>query len=170
MELVPMFLNAMSSFAEEINVQDLSSFNIKGGNLKLNAVSKKSLTMAIFSSPLVQIDYLIEDIKALFDYFFDEYEDDFAKFRKTGNATKFLEFVPQARKELLNFGNKYKEIIKDLDTCNVEHGKELYAKMNKINENKFKMEEQLTFKSLKVKLLEAHTGQFFLIIIFGLYW
>ncbi len=155
LELIPMFLNAMSKFAEEINVQDLSSFRVQGANLKMSSLSRNRLTMTIFTHPSVRIDYVKEDFSILFDYFLDEYQDLFEFFFKTGNATKFLDFIPKMKRELKKISEQYANLSEEMEKFNIEEAKKIYAKINQINEANFPLEEQLHLKSIKVRLLEA---------------
>ncbi|MHA1601894.1 MAG: hypothetical protein ACTSUI_02690, partial [Promethearchaeota archaeon] len=155
LELVPMFLNAMSKFAEEINVKDLSSFRVQGANLRMSSLSRKDLTLTLFSHPNLHIDYIKDDLSVLFDDFLTEYKDYLEVFSKTGNATKFLEFIPEAKKSLQNMLEKYESIESDLSKFNLEDVKKIYQKLSSSNDAKLPIEDQLKMKTLKVKLLEA---------------
>ncbi|MHA1672626.1 MAG: ADP-ribosylation factor-like protein [Promethearchaeota archaeon] len=155
LELIPMFLNAMSKFAEEINVQDLSSFRIQGANIKMSSLSKEDLTLTIFSHPDFRIDHLKNDFNRLFDEFLTQFERDIEIFGITGNATKFLQFVPEARTQIISVVEKYLRMEEDIAKFDVDKAKQLYGELNKIKEEDYSLEEQLRIKSLKLKLLET---------------
>ena len=155
LELIPMFLNAMSKFAEEINVQDLSSFRVQGGNLKMSSLSKKNLTLTIFSHPSIDMDLVKEDFSIMFEDFMHEFEPYLEKFNKTGNATKFLDFIPDAVELIATIVSKYLKINSEISPFDADHAKKIYGKMNRIDETGLSVEKQLQIKSLKVKLLET---------------
>lgn len=155
LELIPMFLNAMSKFAEEINVKDLSSFRVQGGNLKMSSLSKQNLTLTIFTHPDFQIDLVKDDFGKLFDGFFTDFAKNIEEFDKTGNATKFFEFVPSCVEIITKVATKYLKLQEQLSKFNLEDAKKLYAELNQVDEGNITLEDQLRIKSLKVKLLET---------------
>ncbi len=155
LELIPMFLNAMSKFAEEINVQDLSSFRIQGANIKMSSLSKQDLTLTIFSHPDFRIDHSKDDFNRLFDEFLTQFESDIEIFGITGNATRFLEFVPEARNKIISIAEKCLRMEEDLAKFDSDKAKLLYGKLNQIKEEDYSLEEQLQIKTLKLKLLET---------------
>ncbi|MHA1563076.1 MAG: hypothetical protein ACTSPA_13240, partial [Promethearchaeota archaeon] len=53
-ELIGMFLNALQKFSQEINIQNLSSLRVQGGNLKITSISRKNLTLTLFTAPEVE--------------------------------------------------------------------------------------------------------------------
>ncbi|WP_371803447.1 ADP-ribosylation factor-like protein [Candidatus Lokiarchaeum ossiferum] len=155
LELIPMFLNAMSKFAEEINVQDLSSFRVQGGNIKMSSLSKKNLTLTIFTHPDLDMEFVKEDFSIMFEDFMHNYEPYLASFMKTGNATKFLDFIPDAVDLIKSIVAKYLKITSDITPFDLNEAKGIYSKLNQVDENALSMESQLQIKSLKVKLLET---------------
>ncbi|MHA1618499.1 MAG: hypothetical protein ACTSVZ_04395, partial [Promethearchaeota archaeon] len=154
LELIPMFLNAMSKFAEEINVQDLSSFRVQGANIKMSSLSKQDLTLTVFSHPDFQIDYLKDEFNKLFDIFLTRFASDIKKFDLTGNATSFLAFIPETINYINSVVEKYLRIQEDIDKFDTDKAKQLYAELNQIKEDNKPLEEQLRIKSLKLNLLE----------------
>ena len=155
LELIPMFLNAMSKFAEEINVQDLSSFRVQGGNLKMSSLSKNTLTLTIFTHPDVDMDFVKEDFSIMFEDFMQNYEPYLERFEKTGNATKFLDYIPEAVELIKKIASKYVKTTSDISPFDVDEAKKIYGKLNQVNENSLSVESQLQIKSLKVRLLET---------------
>jgi hypothetical protein len=121
----------------------------------MSSLSRKNLTMTLFTHPDMNMEYIKEDFSTLFDYFLEEYQEFLEFFSKTGNATKFFDFIPQAEKELHKITQKYQKIKKEMGKFNIEDAKKLYAQLNETNETNLALEDQLHVKSLKVQLLEA---------------
>ncbi|WP_457557631.1 ADP-ribosylation factor-like protein [Candidatus Harpocratesius sp.] len=155
LELIPMFLNAMSKFAEEINVKNLSSFQIQGGNLQMSSLSRGNITFTVFSNPEFKIELVQDEITVIFDEFFDNYIKYIKEFEKTGNATPFMEFIPTIKEKIELVIKNYIKIIKEISYFSFDEVKRLYDELSHVNEDKLTLEEQLKIKSLKVKLLET---------------
>nr|QEE15907.1 hypothetical protein DSAG12_01734 [Candidatus Prometheoarchaeum syntrophicum] len=154
-ELIGMFLNALQKFSQEINVQNLSSFRVQGANLKISSISKRNLTLTLFTSPKMDAGDLKEEFDNLFNLFLSKYEDFLPAFHKTGNVSPFIDWIPEAEGILKKIIIKYKETKGNAKIFDVEKAKNMYAFLNKVDEKKFKLEKQLQFRNLKVKLLET---------------
>ena len=154
-ELIGMFLNALQMFSQEINIQNLSSFRVQGANLKISSISKQNLTLTLFTSPKIEAGDLKEDFDNLFDLFLSKYEKFIPTFHTTGNVSPFIDWIPEAEGIMKNIINKYKDTKEKAKNFDVEKAKNLYAYLNEVDEKKFKLEKQLQFRNLKVKLLET---------------
>ena len=154
-ELIGMFLNALQKFSQEINIQNLSSFRVQGANLKISSISKKNLTLTLFTSPKVKAGDLKEDFDNLFDLFLSKYEEYIPDFHISGNVSPFIDWIPEAEGIMKNIIDKYKETIGKSESFDVEKAKKMYAILNEVDDNKFKLEKQLQLRNCKVKLLET---------------
>ena len=98
---------------------------------------------------------LLEDFDNLFDLFLSKYEKFIPTFNKTGNVSPFIDWIPEAEGIMKNIIIKYKETKGKAKIFDVERAKNMYAYLNEVDEKKFKVEKQLQFRNLKVKLLET---------------
>jgi len=154
-ELIGMFLNALQKFSQEINVQNLSSLRVQGGNLKITSISRKNLTLTLFTAPEVEAGNIKEDFDNLFDSFLTKYEDYIPTFHKTGNVSPFMKWIPEAKENITTIIEKYKENKGKADIFDAEKAKKMYAYLNEVDDKKFELKKQLHLKNLKVKLLET---------------
>ncbi|MHA1720493.1 MAG: GTPase domain-containing protein [Promethearchaeota archaeon] len=154
-ELIGMFLNALQKFSKEINVQNLSSFRVQGANLKITSISRKNLTLTLFTSPKIDTGDIKEDFDNLFDSFLSKYQSFLPSFNTTGNVSPFLKWIPEAKENMKNIIEKYKKT--ELETMNFDNkrAKKIYSFLNEVDDKNFELEKQLQFKNLKVKLLET---------------
>jgi len=154
-ELIGMFLNALQKFSQEINVQNLSSFRVQGGNLKITSISRKNLTLTLFTAPEVEAGNIKEDFDNLFDSFLAKYEDYIPTFHTTGNVSPFVKWIPEAKEKITSIIEKYKENKGKAEIFDAKKAKKVYAYLNEVDDKEFKLEKQLHLKNLKVKLLET---------------
>ena len=154
-ELIGMFLNALQKFSQEINVQNLSSFRVQGGNLKITSISRKNLTLTLFTAPEVEAGNIKEDFDNLFDSFLAKYEDYSPTFHTTGNVSPFIKWIPEAKEKITSIIEKYKENKGKAEIFDAKKAKKVYAYLNEVDDKEFKLEKQLHLKNLKVKLLET---------------
>lgn len=154
-ELIGMFLNALQKFSQEINVQKLENFRIKGANLKITSISRKDLTLTLFTAPEVETGNIKEDFDSLFDSFLTKYETYIPKFNKTGNISPFIKWIPEAKENMNNIIEKYKETISESASFDKEKAKKMYAFLNEVDDKNFDVEKQLDLRNFKVKLLET---------------
>ncbi len=154
-ELIGMFLNALQKFSQEINVQNLSSFRVQGGNLKITSISRKNLTLTLFTAPEVEAGNIKEDFDNLFDSFLTKYEDYIPTFHTTGNISPFVKWIPEAKEKITTIIEKYKETKGKAEIFDAKKAKKMYAYLNEVDDKEFKLEKQLHLKNLKVKLLET---------------
>lgn len=155
LELIPMFLNAMSKFAEEINVQGLTSFKVQGVNLQMSSLTHEDLTFTIFSNPELRIDMIQTEISRIFHDFLEDNAQAIMEFNKTGNATKFFAYKDIMLQKISDIMANYYEIVKGIAKFSITEAKRLYQEMNTVDEEKLSIEDQVKFKTLKVKLLET---------------
>ncbi len=164
-ELIGMFLNALQKFSQEINVQKLSNFRVQGANLKITSISRKDLTLTLFTAPDVETGNIKEDFDNLFNSFLSKYESYIPQFNKTGNVSPFIKWIPEAKENMNNIIEKYKETITQSASFDKENAQKMYAYLNKVDDKNFDVEKQLQLRNLKVKLLEtmiAEDGQTFI--------
>ncbi|MHA1775416.1 MAG: hypothetical protein DRO88_02180 [Promethearchaeia archaeon] len=155
LELIPMFLNAMSKFAEEINVQELTSFKVQGVNLQMSSITKGDITFTLFSNPKFRIDLIRTEIGAMFNDFLEDNAQAILEFSKTGNATKFQDYNAVLLQKVDGIIKTYLDIENEIAAFSIDEAKRLYKELNQVEEEKLSIEDQLKVKSLKVKLLET---------------
>ena len=154
-ELIGMFLNALQKFSQEINVQNLSSFRVQGANLKISSISKKDLTLTLFTSPKIEAGDLKEEFDNLFDLFLSKYEKFIPAFNKTGNVSPFIDWISEGEGIMKNIVEKYKETLLESAIFDKEKAKEMYTNLNEVDDKDFDVEKQLQLRNFKVKLLET---------------
>ncbi len=154
-ELIGMFLNALQKFSQEINVQNLSSFRVQGGNLKITSISRKNLTLTLFTAPEVEAGNIKEDFDNLFDSFLTKYETYIPAFHTTGNVSPFVKWIPEAKEKITTIIERYKETKGKAEIFDAIKAKKMYAYLNEVDDKKFELKKQLHLKNLKVNLLET---------------
>ncbi len=155
LELIPMFINALQHFSNEINVKELKDFNIRGKNLKLTSLKKDKLTMTIFLDPDLQFNIVRQDFDNLFELFIKTYSQDLEDFEKSGNATPFMAFKPVATKNLLMINREYEHYSENYEEFNEQNAQDLYERLDSLDQNNLSDKKRIQIKDMKVKLLEA---------------
>ncbi|MCP4761829.1 MAG: hypothetical protein GY870_08605 [archaeon] len=157
-ELVPMFINAMQKFSQEINIEGFSGFKLQGTSIRVNSIYKNYLTFTVFSSLFFDPDIVRIEFEELFDEFGVIFKKEIDLFEKTGNATPFNKFNNFALESISNIIQKYLKLkLKEKDTFgkeqplgtkySMESYKKLYQQLNESN-----IED---IKKLKMDLLSA---------------
>jgi len=83
--LIPMFISALEAFSQEINIQELSGFKLKGTNMKVQTIfSFDEYTIIFFLNPKVNLKLVENRIKNYFSYLFEVYKNDFNNIVKMG--------------------------------------------------------------------------------------
>ena len=112
-ELIPMFISAMESFSQEINIQDLAGFKLKGTNIKLQTFFDfEEYSIIFILNPDVDINLVESRIKTYFSFLFKVYHNEFKNFRKM-SSIKYISHIELIGKIWLKDLNKiYLKIIR----------------------------------------------------------
>lgn len=158
LELVSMFINAMQKFCKEINVQNISGFGVKGGNLILSSLTEiyrqTELTMTIISHPSINIELFKPDFLNLFHRFIDEFGPSVMIFEKAGIVAPFKEFIPQVRRFLHDLELQYAK-RKPQIRFNTEKAKRFCNYLTQMERKPLDPENFLELKSIKSELLDC---------------
>ncbi len=97
-ELIPMFISALEKFSMEINIKDLSGFNLSGTNLNMQIFGYDNYTVTFFMNPNINKEVVESQI---YIYFFNLFEDNKNLFKdaiRIGSIEGILPFQEQGRK------------------------------------------------------------------------
>ena len=157
LDLIPMFVSALEKFSLELNIQDLSGFNLKGSNLGMYIFSYDKFTVTFFLNPNVNIEFMIDKVNNYFKNLFEEYKNEFDTCLKTGNIDPLFPLIDNGRKWLENLNQTYNQMVINLEIYDLENAQKLYNKVDelfaRVNVNfSFTLEK---IKKLKVNLMKA---------------
>jgi len=156
-ELIPMFISALEKFSQEVNIQDLGGFSLKGSNLKLQIFTYDKFTLTIFNNPNISIKPLEKKIYDFFDALFKNYENEFNKVLRTGEASLLDPVKDEATNWLTDLNKLSEDLILDLNLFDFESAKDLYNKLETISDRinlEFSVAQEKV-KKLKVNLMKA---------------
>ncbi len=156
-ELIPMFISALEKFSQEINIEDLRGFKLKGKNQTMHIFSYEVFTFTIFTNPYINMKPIKEEIQ---QYFEDVVENDKAIFMNaltTGQVDTLLPILIKAKGWLSDLNKKYQNMILNLTLIDIDKAKELYNRLDLISENIKKKFDiiQSQIKSFKVDLMKS---------------
>ncbi|MHA1805305.1 MAG: ADP-ribosylation factor-like protein [Promethearchaeota archaeon] len=160
-DLIPMFISALEKFSKEVNIKDLSGFNLKGSNLKMQIFSFSEYTITLFTNPNIHLKSVENKIKEFFLNLFEIYAEEFDQFKESHSLENFDEINQHGREWLLKLNETYEHMVSNLETCDIKQAKKIYTELDDIsNEIKLKMELLLEkIKEIKVNLMKAITNE-----------
>ncbi len=131
-ELIPMLVSALEKFSMEINIKDLSGFNLRGTNLNMQIFGYDNFTVTFFMNPNINIEVVESTI---YNYFFNLFEDNKKLFKsalQTGSIDNILPFQESGRKWLKELNEAYKEMVINLKVIDIDKAKLLYSKLDEL--------------------------------------
>ena len=106
--LIPMFISAFEVFSQEMNIQELSEFKLKGTNIKVQIIfSYDEYTIIFFLNPNINLKLVENRIKNYFSYLFEVYRSDFNNIVKMGSANFILHLKLLGRIWLEHLNERY---------------------------------------------------------------
>ncbi|MBD3194051.1 MAG: hypothetical protein GF317_03285 [Candidatus Lokiarchaeota archaeon] len=156
-ELIPMFISALEKFSQEINIKNLSGFNLKGINLKLHIESFNDYTVTFFLNPDVNIESMQYEMKNYLLDFFTKYEKEFESFETTGSVSDNEEMKSEIKDWLEKLNEMYDTKIKSYETFDLEIAEGMYDDLDGLQEDIHREFSILTekIKKLKVNLMKG---------------
>ncbi|MHA1293614.1 MAG: ADP-ribosylation factor-like protein [Promethearchaeota archaeon] len=156
-ELIPMFISALEKFSKEINIEDLSGFNLKGSNLKMHIFGFEKYTVTFFMNPDVNIKPFVKEIINFFNNLFEKHHDAFNFSVSTGSLDEISYLQKECDAWLHNLNEKYKNMTITMDIFDMKQAKNLYLKLDKIHDliNKELLIDQEKIKKLKINLMKS---------------
>ena len=156
-ELIPMFISALGKFSSEININDLTGFNLKGSNLKMEIYNYNDYTVIIFMNPKVNLTPINSEINNFFVNLLEEYKDEFKIAKEQGNVGILFPLEGLGKKWLQELSDIYTEMVINFEIFDYNQAKILYSKFDDLY---YKIETDLSFtlekiKKLKVNLVKA---------------
>lgn len=156
-DLIPMFISALEKFAQELNIQNLSGFNLKGTNLKMQIFGFDQFTVTLFSNPSVNVKNIDYKINNYFNELFDKYYGEFNTSIQSGDFSNLTVIEEDGVNWLKELNKSYENIIFSLDSCDIECGKNFYNTLddfqNEVNFEFSMITEKI--KKLKIDLMNA---------------
>jgi len=156
-DLIPMFISALEKFAQELNIQNLSGFSLKGTNLKLQIFSFDQYTVTLFSNPSVNVKNIDYKINNYFNELFDNYHLEFNTSIQSGDFSNLKIIKEDGVNWLKELNKSYEHIIFSLDSCDIECGENFYNTLDDF-QNEVNFEFSLItekIKKLKIDLMNA---------------
>lgn len=156
-ELIPMFICALERFSGELNIQNLSSFKLKGTNIRLQTYSYDIITLTLFINGRTNIRPIKDQIKDWFENFFKKYEKEFESSIISCNVSKLVELREEGREWLVDLNQQYQKLAVNLEIFDFRQATELYEKIEdiskKVNVNYSTLIQKV--KTLKTNLMNA---------------
>jgi len=121
-----MFISALEKFSKEINIQNLSGFNLMGTNLKMQIFGFDNYTVTFFCNPNIYIKLIEYEIKNYFTNLFESNKEKFKESIRSGSLDNIDELNQLGRKWLEELNKSYEHSIIDLELFDIESAKNLY--------------------------------------------
>lgn len=156
-ELIPMFISALEKFSREINIKNLSGFNLQGINLKMQIMNFGKYTVTFFLNPEVNLKPMEYKIKEFFLRLFEKYDDQLKAFETSGSSSKGSQIENEIRNWLKDMNNSYEQKIMKLQSYDIKNGVKLYRSLDDLQDNvevEFKIIKE-KIKKIKVNLMKA---------------
>jgi hypothetical protein len=134
-ELIPMFICALEKFSSELNIQNLSSFKLKGTNIRLQTYRYELITVTLFINGRTNIRPIKDQIKDWFDNFFKKYEKEFESSILSCDVSKLVELSEEGREWLVDLNQQYQKLAVNLEIFDFRQATELYEKLEDISKN-----------------------------------
>jgi predicted transcriptional regulator len=156
-ELIPMFISALEKFSREINIKNLSGFNLQGINLKMQIMNFRNYTITFFLNPEINIISMEYEIKEFFLNLLDKYGDQFNSFQSSGASSKGTQIGKELQNWLENTNKAYNEMIMKLESYDIKNGVKLYRSLDDL-QDKVDVEFGIIkekIKKIKINLMKA---------------
>ncbi|MFO8017759.1 MAG: GTPase domain-containing protein [Promethearchaeia archaeon] len=155
--LIPMFISAIQKFAREVNIQDLTSLDLKGSNLKMNVFNHGKFLICIFMNPKTNFSYFKYRIIDYFNELFEKYSKEFRKIAIQGSLDGMVNLKEPGNKWLRELNKSYNDSMIDLKIYDEDYSKELYNSIDQLYEeiNQKLQVELKKVKQLKINLMKA---------------
>ncbi len=134
-ELIPMFICALEKFSCELNIQNLSSFKLKGTNIRLQTYRYDIITVTLFINGRTNIRPIKDQIKDWFDNFFKKHEKEFERCIISSEFSTLVELNEEGREWLVDLNQKYQKMAVNLEIFDFRQATELYEKLEDISKN-----------------------------------
>ncbi len=156
-ELIPMFISALEKFSQEINIKNLSGFDLKGINLNMKIYKFNRYTVTLFTRSNVNLRTIEYKIKSFFLEIFENYKDIFIRFQETGSIEHNIEIANRIKEWLSDLNSLYEEKILKLESYDKQHAEKLYSELENLQEKLDFIFSILTekIKKLKINLMKA---------------
>ncbi len=156
-DLIPIFISALEKFAQELNIQNLSGFSLKGTNLKMQIFCFDQFTVTLFSNLSVNVKNIGYKINNYFNELFDNYNVEFNISNQSGDISNLTVIKEDCMNWLKELNKFYEDIIFSLDYCDIECGENFYNTLddfqNEVNFEFSLIKEKI--KKLKINLMNA---------------
>jgi len=163
LELIPMFMSAIEKFSLQINIDDLTGFNLEGNNLKMQIYGYDIFTVIVFTNPNINLKPISNKIINFFNDLFKDYPVEFENAVKAGKIDSLFPLQEIGKDWLKNLNQSYRDLIINLEIYDIEQAKSLYTKIDDIY-NKVETEFSILLekiKKMKVNLMAAITEEDF---------
>jgi len=163
LELIPMFMSAIEKFSLQINIDDLSGFNLEGNNLKMHIFGYDKFTAIVFTNPNINLKPVSNKIRNFFSNIFKDYKIEFENAVRAGKIDTLFPLQEIGKDWLKNLNQSYRNLIINLEIYDIEQAKSLYIKIDDIYD---KVETEFSIllekiKKMKMNLISAITEEDF---------
>jgi hypothetical protein len=101
-EMIPMFINAIQSFSDEINIQGCNNLEVFGTNVKVLSIKANELTLTGFISPESNPAVVRGIFEKILKQFQEKYTKEVNYFALSGNASHFEDYRPILASQIEN--------------------------------------------------------------------
>jgi len=157
LELIPMFMSAIEKFSLQINIDDLSGFNLEGNNLKMHIYGYDKFTVIVFTNPNINLKPVSNKIRNFFNNIFKDYQIEFENAVRTGKIDTLFPLHEIGKEWLKNLNQSYRDLIINLEIYDIEQAKNLYGKIDDIY-NKVETEFSVLLEKIKKMKMNLMTA------------
>ncbi|MFX0137327.1 MAG: hypothetical protein ACFFDN_27055 [Candidatus Hodarchaeota archaeon] len=156
-DLIPLFISALLSFSNEINIANLDGFQLKGVNHTMNVLKMSPFIITYFTNPNINIKPIKSEFLEFINDLIENYEEDFDKVLHTYQVSILNDAKVETINWMRNLNDRYNELLGNLDIIDFNKTKTLYGKLDQISEKiREKLESKLyKIKQLRIELMKA---------------
>ena len=157
LELIPMFICALEKFSTQININDLTGFDLVGSNLKMQIYGYEDYTVTFFMNPDINIKPVDYDVNEYFKNIFNDFHEEFENAIKSGKVDTLFPLIKLGKDWLEELNKSYEDLIFNLEIYDTEQARNLYSKIDDLYNS---IEIKFSFilekiKKMKITLMKA---------------
>ncbi len=154
-ELIPSFISALRSFSQEMNLSDLSDFELKGRNINMVIFGFESVTAIFFVNPKINIKLIKKKIFEYIESIINNHREKLEEAIKTGYMNVLIDLNVEAQKWLEMINKTYLQMLVTHEIFDLKRSKKAYNLLDELSEN---VEEEFysileDIKNLKMRLM-----------------
>ncbi|MHA1793426.1 MAG: hypothetical protein ACTSVI_12320 [Promethearchaeota archaeon] len=135
LDLIAPFLSALEHFSKELNLVDMTDFNVLGNNTSMYVTRIKGYQVTFFLNPGVNVKGLRKDIFNDIGALIEKYNDGLQKAVNEGSVSELQDFNKELQSWLHQINDDYSTKIENYEILDLNSAKRLYEMLDELSDN-----------------------------------